>query len=243
MMRDEAFVAYHSPSFCGLALCAHAVAENVPCQCPDCDKRTRLSVTSYREEHAQKNAGMQSQNTPRYVERTFERFIIDTDNSAAYDAAKAVVDDPSRGLGLYGSFGVGKSHLGAAIANGCKARGIGAIYIGVEELLANIRATYDAKGGNTEHAMIRSCATIPVLVLDDLGKEALTDWTVRTLFSLVNRRYEQSLPLVVTTNHAPTALWARKVGKDAEALTYASTMDRVGEMTKTWVEISGRSRR
>lgn len=39
-----------------------------------------------------------------------------------------------------------------------------------------------------------------VVVLDDLGREKVSDWTGETLYALVNHRYEAMLPTIVTTN-------------------------------------------
>ena len=39
-----------------------------------------------------------------------------------------------------------------------------------------------------------------VVVLDDLGREKVSDWTGETVYGLVNHRYEAMLPTIVTTN-------------------------------------------
>ena len=41
---------------------------------------------------------------------------------------------------------------------------------------------------------------IDLLHLDDLGAEKQTDWVLEQLYSLVNERYEQERPIIVTTN-------------------------------------------
>lgn len=38
------------------------------------------------------------------------------------------------------------------------------------------------------------------VVLDDLGREKVSDWTGETIYTLVNGRYERVLPTIVTTN-------------------------------------------
>lgn len=40
----------------------------------------------------------------------------------------------------------------------------------------------------------------PLLILDDLGTEKLTDWAAEKLDTLIDHRYIKGLPLVVTTN-------------------------------------------
>jgi DNA replication protein DnaC len=41
---------------------------------------------------------------------------------------------------------------------------------------------------------------VPLLVLDDLGSERVTDWVREQIFLIINSRYEEMLPTVVTTN-------------------------------------------
>ena len=229
-------------AYCASGRCAHAVSERVPCRCERCDPHTAEMVAQYARE-AMMTTAEGSQTTPRFKDRTFDRFIRSTDNEFAYAAAKRVASEPSRGLGLFGMPGVGKSHLAAAIVNECAGNGILAVYVGIDELLSRIKATFDSKTGETESRLIREFAKAPVLALDDLGKESLTDWTVRTLYSLNNRRYEQNLPLIVTSNFSSQEYELRKVGKDAEPMTYATTCDRIFEMTGKWIEISGGSHR
>lgn len=39
-----------------------------------------------------------------------------------------------------------------------------------------------------------------VVVLDDLGREKVSDWTGETVYGIVNHRYEAMLPTIVTSN-------------------------------------------
>ena len=236
----------HTPERCAAGECRHAVSPRNPCRCPDCDPITREMVAGYRRAASLRRATTQSETTERTVQRTFDRFRReDLSDESAYRAALAVVDDPKRGLALYGDKGRGKSHLGAAIASECTERGVAAIFVGVDELLSRIRATFDPRGTDeTEQTLITRFASAPVLVLDDFGKEALTDWTVRTLYSLINRRYERNLPLVLTSNFSAAQLAARRVSRDAEPVTYTSTIDRMIEMIgDAWICMKGNSRR
>jgi DNA replication protein DnaC len=52
-----------------------------------------------------------------------------------------------------------------------------------------------------------------LIVLDDLGREKVTDWATERLYVLVNERYNRVLPTIVTTNYAPSELVER--GYDA----------------------------
>jgi DNA replication protein DnaC len=111
-------------------------------------------------------------------------------------------------------------------------------------MLATIRSTYDSNGpGVSDNEILKRYAAVPVLALDDVGKENLSRWTVDTLYTLINRRYENALPIILTSNFNPRQLAEREVAKDAEPVTYASIQDRLAEMVGTWVQILGDSRR
>ncbi|NUP33018.1 MAG: ATP-binding protein [Streptomycetaceae bacterium] len=51
----------------------------------------------------------------------------------------------------------------------------------------------------SEHELKRLCR-IPLLLLDDLGTEKLSEFTEETTTRIVNYRYNESLPLLITTN-------------------------------------------
>jgi DNA replication protein DnaC len=53
---------------------------------------------------------------------------------------------------------------------------------------------------------------VPLLVLDDLGAERLTDWVTEALFRLINHRFEWRLRTVITTNYSPNEM-AERVGE------------------------------
>lgn len=51
----------------------------------------------------------------------------------------------------------------------------------------------------TEHELKKLCR-VPLLLLDDLGTEKLSEWTEEATTRLVNERYNECLPLIITTN-------------------------------------------
>lgn len=52
---------------------------------------------------------------------------------------------------------------------------------------------------SSEHELKR-LSRIPLLLLDDLGTEKLSEFTEETTTRIVNHRYNESLPLLITTN-------------------------------------------
>ncbi|MEK7281050.1 MAG: ATP-binding protein [Chloroflexota bacterium] len=51
---------------------------------------------------------------------------------------------------------------------------------------------------------------VPLLLLDDLGVEKMTEWRLEKLDTIVNYRYENKLPLVVSTN-LPFSQMSRRI--------------------------------
>jgi DNA replication protein DnaC len=212
--------------------------------CPNCDARTRELVEGYRRDAAVTRAKSLSEIGPRFADRTFANFSPDEHNQDALAASLALTLGERTGLGLWGPCGVGKSHLAGAIVNSFIADNRPAAFVGVVDLLQRIRATYDPKKTENENDMVRRYATVPVLVIDDLGKESLSDWAVRILYALINRRYEQNLPLIVTANQDFEATFHRAVQHGAEQNTYSATIDRISEMTGLpWIHIGGATKR
>lgn len=107
-------------------------------------------------------------------------------------------------LVLSGGPGCGKTHLAVAILRELIVAGIlwsgnGGRFVPVPELLAEIRASYQGKGPD-EKELVKEYSTIPYLVLDDLGAEKTTDWSIATLYLIIDRRHREMLPTIVTTN-------------------------------------------
>ena len=100
---------------------------------------------------------------------------------------------------LQGGYGAGKTHLAAAIANFAVEMGVPTLFLTVPDLLDMLRFSYDSSDTTFEERFneIRNAS---LLVLDDFGTQNATDWAQEKLFQILNYRYINKLPLVVTTN-------------------------------------------
>jgi DNA replication protein DnaC/primosomal protein DnaI len=111
-----------------------------------------------------------------------------------------------RGLYITGGVGSGKTWLASGIVLEACRRGIEAKIVVSTELLMMIQETF---GSNSTLGLIRSYASIPVLAIDDLGKEYASEWALARLWDIVNFRWGKHLPLVVTTQFSDFELLAR----------------------------------
>jgi DNA replication protein DnaC len=118
----------------------------------------------------------------------------------AFEKAVAFAHKPEGWLLLRGSYGCGKTHLAAAIANECLSRGQPVLFVNVPDLLDHLRATYGPNSEVSFDQRFEEVRDAPVLILDDLGTQNATPWAQEKLYQILNHRYNAQLPTVITTN-------------------------------------------
>jgi DNA replication protein DnaC len=139
-------------------------------------------------------------NLGAYRSRTFDLFTVRPGLEEALAAAQVFAAQPRGWLILCGTYGVGKTHLAAAIANVVLAQGIMTCFAVVPDLLDHLRATFAPSSEVAFDLRFEMVRTVDLLVLDDLGTENTTPWVREKLYQLINYRWITALPTVVTTN-------------------------------------------
>ncbi|MGQ0603616.1 MAG: ATP-binding protein [Anaerolineales bacterium] len=172
----------------------------------------KVSVCSCRLPHLQLLQAQQlraDSNIESLAGKTFENFLpegvspdphIRATVHAAYDRCKAFAEKPENWLLLIGTYGCGKTHLAAAIANHSLANGLPALFLNTPDLLDFLRETFAPKSETTYSDRFDEIRDAPLLILDDLGTESPTQWAIEKLYQLLNYRYNAHLPTVITTN-------------------------------------------
>jgi DNA replication protein DnaC len=151
-------------------------------------------------------------------------------------AIKAELDKVAFGDGegvmIHGGVGTGKTFLAVAVLfdllKSYDYREV--MFATMPDLLDRIRASYNAP---TRDDVLERALEVQVLVLDDLGTEKVTDWVREKVYQIINRRYNEQLCTICTTNLAPSQL-AKHIGE--------RTVSRLMEMCRV-VKLDGADRR
>ena len=149
----------------------------------------------------------------------------------------------AQGLYLAGPVGTGKTHTAwSAVGHWCLSTGIAPftprtqgvegwstagptiIFTRMTDLLDDLRP------GDGARQRVRDCQKASLLVIDDIGAEKASEWTAERLYTIVDHRYANCLPLLVTSNLPPAKLTEQTGERTASRL---AEMCQVVPMTGT----------
>jgi DNA replication protein DnaC len=116
----------------------------------------------------------------------------------ALKIAHAFSEKPKGWLVFEGTYGSGKTHLAAAIANYRAGLGDPPLFVMIPDLLDHLRAAFSPNAGTSYDRRFDEVRTAKLLVLDDLGSQSATPWAKEKLHQLLNYRYNAELPTVIT---------------------------------------------
>lgn len=139
---------------------------------------------------------------PRY---TFDTFIVGSFNELAYAASQAVIKNPGKSynpLFIYGSSGLGKTHLIQAIGNEIKKLypEKKVLYTTLEKFLSDYVVSVQNNKGIPFREKYRK---IDVLIVDDMQFISGKDGTQNELFHLFNTLYEKEKSIIFSSDKHP----------------------------------------
>ncbi len=108
----------------------------------------------------------------------------------------------NKNLLFYGSPGLGKTFVSSAIANALASRGVTVMYYTSKQLLGLLT---DNEFKSTPHtaAEAKWAHNVDLLIIDDLGTEHITSYSVASLFDILNSRMLAGKSIIINTNLSP----------------------------------------
>ncbi len=149
----------------------------------------------------------------KYQELNFENFSIDLNNKNAVKMANDYINKNkdkilSNGLIIMGESGVGKTHLAAAIVNKLIENDKIVLMGRLTTLLDMIKETF-RDNTKSENELIELYSNVDMIIIDDLGTEKISSWALEKLYTIIQNRFENGLPIIITTRFDKKGLISR----------------------------------
>lgn len=161
-----------------------------------------------------------------------ERKVLESGIPTLFSVAEPsydMLDTLRDGGGIYicGVQGAGKTWMACRIAKGWLSRGLGdARFVSSVNLISEIGSTYGSNGN--EGLVLSKYMFCDLLVVDDLGKEVPSQWSLSKLFEVFDSRYAHNRPTIVTTQFDTSSL-AKRMSRGGDPETAMAIVSRFRE--------------
>ena len=108
-----------------------------------------------------------------------------------------------------GETGLGKTFLSGCIARAVADGGYSVVYDTAIRLLADYEAAKFGENTEENRGRTEKYTACDLLIIDDLGTEMVTQFTISALYSVINDRLMAHKPVILSTNLSPEELRTR----------------------------------
>ncbi len=208
--------------------------------CKDTGSHDGYFCACLKKETVEQAKALLGENTPVKTS-TFDRFSLEyypdvTDPvlgvsqrnqmGSIYSYCKAYAENFTKKAGwliMYGGTGLGKTHLSLAIANVVIERGYGVYYGSIQSIMEKLEKEHFGGRRNTDESEKDEILSADLLIIDDLGVEFSTQFTVAALHDIINTRLLKSLPTIISTNLEMEEIYEKYTQRIASRLFGSST--------------------
>lgn len=152
--------------------------------------QAEISQKEFEEDKKRKNIERE------YWNKDFDDFeVLSESQGKALGAVKKMVQEKHGKVILLGSNGCGKTMLGSIAVDKLD----GVIY-SMYEITTMIRQSYTVKATKTELEIVNELASVPMLVIDEIGRTKGSDAELNWLSFILDKRHVRGLPFMLLTN-------------------------------------------
>lgn len=148
----------------------------------------------------------------RFIGRSFENYrAVEPSQLAALTAVREYAEGFDRhartgeSLLLLGKAGTGKSHLASAVLQSIMPAHCG-MYTTAADVIDMVRETWRRDSEKSQGKVLQMLASVPLLVIDEVGVQYGTESEQNTLFQILDRRYRDRRPVILMANLKPAEL-------------------------------------
>ena len=143
----------------------------------------------------------------------------------------------SKNILMRGATGLGKTHMSLAIANEVIRKGNSVIYVSAPEILSRLEREHFTYQYDKQEDTFNSLLKCDLLILDDLGTEFSTQFSVSCVYNLFNSRILEGKPMIISTNLTMTELLTTYSQRFASRLIGScDTLEFLGEDVRTAIK-------
>ena len=111
-----------------------------------------------------------------------------------------IKSEMKNGLIISGNIGYEKTYLAACIANKMIEQNKIVLMEKSSSIIDRIKESFN-KAELSEMEVIELYSNVDMLIIDDFGNENLSKWALEKLYKIISNRYDNELPIVITTRY------------------------------------------
>ena len=159
------------------------------------EKYRKMINNIYKDNYMKKR--LQKYNFENVSDTYEDTFII---NQLIKFTDSCIKSEMKNGLIIYGNIGYEKTYLAACIANKMIEQNKIALMEKSSSIIDRIKGSFN-KEGLSEMEIIELYSNVDMLIIDDFGNENLSKWALEKLYKIISNRYDNELPIVITTRY------------------------------------------
>ena len=159
------------------------------------EKNRKIINNIYKDNYMKKR--LQKYNFENFSDTYKEKNVI---NQLIKFTNLCIKSEMKNGLIIFGNIGYEKTYLAACIANKMIEQNKIALMEKSSSIIDRIKESFN-KEGLSEIEIIELYSNVDMLIIDDFGNENLSKWALEKLYKIISNRYDNELPIVITTRY------------------------------------------